>query len=166
MSLLLTPRQSFTVNCLDVFMRHANGTAAKWDLIFFNSGLHNLDNSTQGLAAYSSQLGQIVAGLKRLQPQATLVWGTTTPFMPDKTAGNFAVEQQNAIAAKIMAANRIPSVDLYARVIARCGELYKKCEICDDESRFHPGVYCGYHYTGEGFEYISETVIAGIRAHL
>ena len=47
MSLLLTPRQSFTVNCLDVFMRHANGTAAKWDLIFFNSGLHNLDNSTR-----------------------------------------------------------------------------------------------------------------------
>ena len=107
------------VNCLDVFMRHANGTAAKWDLIFFNSGLHNLDNSTRGLAAYRSQLGQIVAGLKRLQPQATLVWGTTTPFMPDKTAGNFAVEQQNAIAAKVMAANRIPSVDLYARVIAR-----------------------------------------------
>ena len=58
MSLLLTPRQSFTVNCLDVFMRHANGTAAKWDLIFFNSGLHNLDNSTRGLAAYSSQLAQ------------------------------------------------------------------------------------------------------------
>ena len=65
-----------------------------------------------------------------------------------------------------MAANRIPSVDLYARVIARCGELYKMCEICDDESRFHPDVYCGYHYTGSGFEYISETVIAGIRAHL
>ena len=109
------------VNCLDVFMRHANGTAAKWDLIFFNSGLHNLDNSTRGLAAYRSQLGQIVAGLKRLQPQATLVWAVTTPFMPDKTKGDMAVEQQNALAAKIMGSNHIPSIDLYSRVIAKCG---------------------------------------------
>ena len=50
---------SFMVNCLDVFMRHADGSAAKWDLIFFNTGLHNLNNSTEGLAAYKSQLGQV-----------------------------------------------------------------------------------------------------------
>ena len=93
---------SFMVNCLDVFMRSADGAVVKWDLIFFNSGLHNLYNSTVGLAAYTSQLGMIVAGMQKLQPQAKLVWATTTPFMPDKTAGNFAVEEQNAIAAKIM----------------------------------------------------------------
>ena len=157
---------SFMVNCLDIFMRHADGSAVKWDMIFFNSGLHNLNNSTKGLAAYESQLGQIVSGLKKLQPQATLVWGTTTPFMPDKTAGNFAVEQQNTIAAKIMAAQSIPSVDLYSRVTAKCGDLYKKCEICDDESKYHPAVYCGYHYTGAGFAFISELVSAAIRKHL
>ena len=64
-------------------------------------------------------------GMQKLQPQAKLVWATTTPFMPDKNTGNFAVEQQNAIAAVIMTANAIPSVDLYARVIAKCGELCK-----------------------------------------
>ena len=103
---------SFMVNCLDVFMRHADGSAIKWDLIFFNSGLHNMNNSTGGLAAYKTQLAQIVAGLQKLQPHAKLVWAVTTPYMPDKTTGNFAVEQQNAIAAKIMTAQHIPSVDL------------------------------------------------------
>ena len=63
--------------------------------------------------------------MQKLQPQAKLVWATTTPFMPDKNTGNFAVEQQNAIAAVIMTANAIPSVDLYARVTAKCGELCK-----------------------------------------
>lgn len=157
---------SFMVNCIDVFMRGADGRKIKWDLIFFNSGLHNLDNSSKGLAAYSSQLEQIVSELHKLQPQAKLIWATTTPFMPKKTVGNFAVEEQNAIAAKIMAANSIPSVDLYARVIARCGELYTKCDICDDESRYHPDCYCGYHYTSAGFAYISQAVSAAIRAHL
>jgi hypothetical protein len=211
-----------------VFMRRADGTEVRWDLILFNSGLHNLNNSTQGLAAYDSQLKMIVAGvpplppvqrpppdyhhhhhhhyhrqrrhhhhhhvhtadpahrarslhcrpparpitpsrrtgMRRLQPQAKLVWATTTPYMPDKTTGNFAVEQQNAIAATIMTANAIPSVDLYARVVARCGSLYTHCDICDDESRYHPGIYCGYHYTAEGFAYISQAVSAAIRAHL
>ena len=60
------------VNCLEVFMRHADGSPAAWDLIFFNSGLHNLNNSTEGLAAYKSQLSQIVAGMQKLQPQAKL----------------------------------------------------------------------------------------------
>mmetsp|Transcript_36597 Transcript_36597/g.95835 ORF Transcript_36597/g.95835 Transcript_36597/m.95835 type:complete len:309 (-) Transcript_36597:135-1061(-) len=157
---------SFMVNCLDIFMRGADGSDVKWDLIFFNSGLHNLNNSTQGLAAYKSQLALLVAGMRRLQPQAKLVWATTTPFMPDKTTGNFAVEQQNAIAASIMMTNSIPTVDLYSRVIARCGELYTKCDICDDESRYHPGVYCGYHYTAAGFAYISQAVSAAIRTYL
>jgi hypothetical protein len=139
---------SFMVNCLEVFMRHANGTIPKWDLIVFNSGLHNLVNSTEGLAAYQTQLGLIVSGLRKLQPQATLVWAVTTPFMPDKTKGDMAVEQQNALAAKIMGSNHIPSIDLYSRVIAKCGKVYKKCDICDDESKYHPGIYCGYHYTG------------------
>ena len=65
------------------------------------------------------------------------VWAVTTPFMPDKTTGNFAVEEQNAIAARIMTAENIPSVDLYSRVTAKCGELYTNCSICDDESRFN-----------------------------
>ena len=42
------------------------GSAAKWDLILFNSGLHNLNNSTIGLAAYKTQLSQIVA--RRVSP--------------------------------------------------------------------------------------------------
>lgn len=157
---------SFMVNCLDVFLRHADGSPTKWDLIFFNTGLHNLNNSTQGLAAYKSQLAQIVSGLRKLQPQAKLVWATTTPFMPDKTTGNFAVEEQNKLAATIMTTNHIPSVDLYTRVTSQCGELYTNCSLCDDESRYHPGIYCGYHYSGAGFAYIAETVSAGIRLHL
>ena len=67
-------------------MRSADGSTVKWDLIFFNSGLHNLNNSTKGLAAYETQLGQIVSGMQKLQPQAKLVWGgeplpTQTPVV-------------------------------------------------------------------------------------
>ena len=49
---------------------------------------------------------------------------------------------------------------------AGASTCYKKCEICDDESKYHPAVYCGYHYTGAGFAYISELVSAAIRKHL
>ena len=66
----------------------------------------------------------------------------------------------------LLQSNAIPSVDLYARVVAKCGQLYTKCDICDDESKYHPGIYCGYHYTSAGFAYISQAVTAVIRANL
>jgi hypothetical protein len=44
---------------------------------------------------------------------------------PDRYFGNMVVEQLNAIAGTIMAANKIPVIDLYSQVTAFCGQVYK-----------------------------------------
>ena len=65
----------------------------------------------------------------------------------------------NTIAKRIMTTADIPYADLYSHITAYCGDIYYKCDICDNESAgwpkgSPPGAICGYHYTAAGYAYI------------
>jgi len=108
----------------------------KWDLIHFNYGLGDLVHRAPNMKAFRSmpvQAGGIRATppaeyeknlteiVKRLKAtEAKLVWASTTPIQGDGN-GLYKIGSEveyNAIAAKIMAAYRIPVNDMHTAVAA------------------------------------------------
>eukprot|EP00050_Salpingoeca_kvevrii_P010934 m.11514 g.11514 ORF g.11514 m.11514 type:complete len:197 (+) comp3161_c0_seq2:2-592(+) len=132
---------SYGETCLDNWLVTQAQQPVHWDVIQFNFGLHDLDNSTSNLEAYTLQLTNITKRL--LNTGASLQYALTTPFMPDATIGDFIVEKLNDIATGIMKEHGIPIVDLYDLVTDYCGKIYKTCDIC----RKTP---CSYHYNSKG----------------
>jgi hypothetical protein len=96
-------------------LRTAMYDTAKWDLISYNFGLHDLG----GTEGYESALTNFTARL--LQTGAKLAFVSTTPFMPDYYHGNTIVEQLNTIAQGVAAAAGVPYLDLYHWITAYCG---------------------------------------------
>src|SRR5580700_8825783 len=102
---------------------------AKWDVIHFNFGLHDLKIMEGGkhqvsLPDYETNLRTIVQRLQR--SGARLIWATTTP-VPDAEVSpprrSADVIAYNAVAAKVMTESGIAIDDLYALVNPRLGEL-------------------------------------------
>ena len=123
--------------------------AQKWDVIHFNSGLHDLKRVTEAgtsnnsndpedpyqadLETYSTNLKKIVEKLKATE--AKLIFATTTPFpegvrpyRSPEDAGNY-----NAAALKIMKENGIEVNDLHALVLTDLETLQKTVNV-----HFHP----------------------------
>lgn len=132
---------SVGVACLDNFLRTQGQQDVRWDVILFNFGLHDLDNSTSAEATYRSQLTNITSRL--VETGAKLLYATTTPFMPKSLNGSTVVDDLNAIAREVIAAHDVTVVDLHKTVTDHCGVLYEDCDWC----RVHP---CSYHYNPEG----------------
>ncbi|MDF7826526.1 SGNH/GDSL hydrolase family protein [Pontiellaceae bacterium B12227] len=99
-----------------------------WDVIHFNVGLHDLkylsgkkldkENGKQvaSLETYKKNLTEIVLYLKKLAPDAVLVFATTTP-VPGGAAGRFAGDAQKYNQAALEVLKRYPEIvlnDLYA----------------------------------------------------
>jgi hypothetical protein len=147
------------LNCVEEFLRTSDYKLQKWDLIFFNYGLHNLNNSTAAEAEYKQELGKITDRLVTAGNKTTVLYGLTTPMMTDFRAGNKAVEDNNAIATAIMNERRVPIVDLYTPVITHCGTEYVDCDICAASP-------CAYHYKPPGYQMISEVIAIAIKAAL
>lgn len=104
----------------------------KWDLILFNAGIGDLIHRAPGMASfrvmpvseggvrntsdedYARNLNELAKRLKATG--ATLAWLSTTPikdsfaFVPDSEI------QANAIAAKVMAAHKIPVLDMHGHI--------------------------------------------------
>jgi hypothetical protein len=144
------------VNCEQNFLRDSMYNPQAWDMISFNFGLHNLDNSSSAEQNYATLLANFTDTLIANQPNAKLIYVTTTPFMPDLTQGNHVVEDLNNIAINIMNQRKIPVADLYHHVTAFCGDIYYNCSICDDEWNNVTKTTCGYHYNPTGWEYLAE----------
>lgn len=129
-----------------------------WDIVQFNFGLHDLDkNTTEELDFYQAELENITAillksGAKHVQ------YATTTPFEPLALGGNDVVAKLNTRAAVVMNKHKVPMVDLNAVIHSHCGASYKSCPLCDDETKYHPGIYCGYHYTSAGYTILADAV--------
>jgi hypothetical protein len=63
----------------------ATGLPVRWKAIHYNEGLHSLwprVNTSAGLLQYAATLGEFTDALK--ETGAALVYGTMTPFMPEK----------------------------------------------------------------------------------
>lgn len=125
----------------------------KWDVIYFNFGLHDLkrlvngkmdvagDNQTS-LEDYEKNLETIVALLQKTG--AKLIWASTTP-VPDGAGGRLRGDdvKYNAVAAKVMQKHGIPIDDLYSIVLPEL-EKYQLPE--------------NVHFKEEGSEFLGEQV--------
>jgi lysophospholipase L1-like esterase len=141
---------------------------AKWDVIHFNWGLHDLcyrnpEAKTQGnrdkvngkiqvpLPEYTANMEKLVAALKKTG--ARLIWASTTK-VPDGEEGRFTGDdlRYNRAAREIMARNRIPTDDLYALTASMPREL-----------SLGPG---NVHFKPEGYERLAKQVAAAIEQAL
>eukprot|EP00658_Telonema_sp_P-2_P021523 TRINITY_DN18574_c0_g1_i1.p1 TRINITY_DN18574_c0_g1~~TRINITY_DN18574_c0_g1_i1.p1 ORF type:complete len:213 (+),score=35.10 TRINITY_DN18574_c0_g1_i1:282-920(+) len=171
------------IDCLDTWLRLCDGTPAKYDLIAFNFGLHDLDNRTAAVNKYTSQLANLTDRLRATE--AKLQYHLTTPMMPKCCDGaplnpagegaprphcarnetqnlyncNGVVSELNQRAVRIVHDRGIPVVDLYRAVTDVCGGTYVNCSIC----RKTP---CSYHYTAEGYVMLAKPIAAAMRAAL
>ena len=141
---------------------------ARWDVIHFNWGLHDLcyrhpDSTATGHRdkvngtitvtpeQYEANLRQLVARLKATG--ANLIWASTTP-VPEGTLGRFVGDEvtYKEIAARVMAENNIPIDDLYAYMLPEVAKYGRA-----------PGEV---HYTDEGSDYLAVKVAAAIKSGL
>ncbi len=123
-----------------------------WDVIQFNVGLHDLKHvvknkldkvsgkQVSSLDEYEANLREIVAYLKKLAPNAQLVFATTTP-VPEGEAGRFAGDavKYNKVALRVM--KDYPEIvinDLYAFTKPHHSDWWSK-----------PG---NVHYNGAGIK--------------
>lgn len=139
----------------------------KWDVIHFNWGLHDLkymgpndgnladpkaSSSHQQVspAEYEKNLRTLVERLKKTG--AKLIWCSTTP-VPEGSAGRVLDDavKYNAIAAKVMADNQIPTDDLYTFAEARLKEIQLSANV---------------HFSPEGYEALAKQVADSISAAL
>lgn len=142
-----------------------NGTAklakwlgtAKWDVIHFNWGLHDLKSMEDGkaqvsLADYEKNLREIVKQLKATN--AKLIWCATTP-VPDAKLNpprkDSDVQAYNAVAKKVMDEHKIPTNDLYAHTLPKLAEVQRPANV---------------HFSTAGSEFLAKKVAKSIEEAL
>ena len=146
------------VACLDRWLMTQDMRPVRWDVITFNFGLHNMNNSSWCEALYREQLTNITERLAALGTK--ILYVDTTPFMPRRAIGSTVVEDMNAIAKQVVSKHiSAPIVDLYGEVTKTCGKLYTDCPIC----RVHP---CKFHYDDVGMNAQAAIVAAAITSVL
>jgi len=92
--------------------------AVPFAVIHFNNGMHGWGYTEQ---QYAAGLPGVVAAFHAGQPQARLVWASTTPIQLDLTGGqatNARVDARNQLAAALMAAQSIPIDDQHTLMLA------------------------------------------------
>lgn len=96
----------------------------KFDVILFNNGMHGWQHPE---AEYQNGLPKFIKTIRVHAPKAKLIWATTTPLRDGKditgdTHADYSDERiasRNALAAKIVADQKIPTVDFNAAVRGR-----------------------------------------------
>ena len=94
----------------------------KFDVILFNNGMHGWQHTE---AEYQNGMPQFIKTIRMHAPKAKLIWATTTPLREGKgvtgdTKAEYSDERiaaRNALASKIVSAQKIPTVDLNAAVL-------------------------------------------------
>jgi hypothetical protein len=146
------------------------GKPVDWAVVHYNEGLHSLwprVNTSAQRAQYTADLTKFTQHLQTIKG-ARLIYATMTPFMPEKYLNppgrkgqpfgspQHDVEDKNALAVATVRAQGVTLIDdLYSAVTAVCGEVYRNCSLCDDESQYHPQGKCGYHYSAAGWELLA-----------
>jgi hypothetical protein len=93
----------------------------KFDVIQFNNGMHGWQHSEE---EYRKAFPKLIKTIRAHAPKARLIWATTTPLRDGKgitgdTKAEYSDERiaaRNAIAAELVTAQKIPTVDLNAAV--------------------------------------------------
>jgi len=93
----------------------------KFDVIHFNNGMHGWQHSEE---EYRKAFPKLIKTIRAHAPKAKLIWATTTPLRNGKdvtydTRAEYSDERiaaRNALAAEIVTAQKIPTLDLNAAV--------------------------------------------------
>jgi hypothetical protein len=93
----------------------------KFEVIHFNNGMHGWQHSE---TEYQRAFPKLIKTIRAYAPKARLIWATTTPLRDGKgvtsdTNAEYSDERiaaRNALAAELLAAEKIPIVDLNAAV--------------------------------------------------
>ena len=134
---------------------------ARWDVIHFNWGLHDLKHWKDGkldpaapevstLAEYEKNLRELVTRMKAASVK--LIWATTTP-VPVGSGGRTADDElkYNEAAARVMKDAGIPTDDLHALCKPKLGEWQRPKNV---------------HFTTEGSAGLAAKVAADIETAL
>ncbi len=162
---------------------------ARWDVITFQFGLHDLalDNERVEPALYGRLFANITERLAVAAPMAKLIWVTTTPVplgiagACNKTTGRGGCPPRrasdppvyNAAAAAAVAgtsvAAKVEILDLYSRVVAKCGTNYTLCPAnCTERmvNRSHVGdcfqLPGNVHYTSSGWADLGAAYVSAV----
>ncbi len=122
----------------------------KFDVIVFNNGMHGWQHSE---TEYRQAFPKVVKGIRAHAPKAKLIWATTTPLRDRKdvtydTKAKYSDERiaaRNALAAEVVEAQKIPTVDLNAAVGG------------------HPELHSdNVHFNGQGSQILAAQVCAAV----
>ena len=161
--------------CLDSWVRSPSGILFYPDVIYFNSGMHNLGvnttieegTSVNGQAGntteYYDQMDRITKRLVEFAAQSggktKLLYGLTTPYLCTPETDDIINLILNAGASKIMGEQGVPTVNTYGAIVDKCGNApVANCFGVDN-------CYCPH--CGGGYDFLANEVIApAIRAAL
>ncbi len=122
----------------------------KFDVIVFNNGMHGWQHNE---AEYRKAFPKLIKAIRAHAPKAKLIWATTTPLRNGEdvtydTKAEYSDERiaaRNAVAAEIVAAQKIPTVDLNAAV------------------RGHPEFHSdNVHFNGQGSQILAAQVCTAV----
>ena len=150
---------SYFLQCFDNFLHSPSGLPVKVDLIWFNSGMHNINwPGAQGQEGNSSEYpAELAAIATRIQALAAstgakLLYALTTPFLCTAATDFIINDLLNVNASAIMATNDISVVDLHTPIIEKCGTA--PTPACFGLT----GCFCPH--CPPGYEWLTTTVIA------
>lgn len=117
-------------------------------VIHFNNGMHGWGYTDQD---YAAGLPAMITAMRGAEPDAKLIWASTTPVLHDATSGatNARIEVRNRLAAETMSRDSIPTDDQHALML-------KHQDLHDGD----------VHFTKEGSALQAEQVAAMVRAAL
>jgi hypothetical protein len=126
----------------------------KFDVIQFNNGMHGWQHTE---ADYKTAFPALVKSIRAHAPNARLLWATTTPLRDGKsitydTKAEYSdqrIAARNAIAAEIVAHEKIPIVDL-------CGAVRGRPELHSDN----------VHFNGPGSQLLAARICEAVVAFL
>lgn len=152
---------AYGFECLDFLLAAPDGTPQIPDVLYFNFGLHNLNNVTDPgqsgpIVEYAPYLDRITAKLSSwAAPHNTkLLFGITTPEMCDGDLDE-VVRRNNVDAAAIMRKYNVPTVDLHAAIVGQCGASPNP--MCFNQST----CFCPHcpQANGVGYEFLAQHVL-------
>jgi len=123
---------------------------AKFDVVLFNNGMHGWQHSE---ATYRKAFPKFIKTIRAHAPKARLLWASTTPLRDGKgvtsdTKAEYSddrIAARNSLAAEMVAAQRLPTVDLNAAV------------------RGHPEFHSdNVHFHGQGSQILAAQVSAAV----
>src|SRR2546428_7834906 len=124
--------------------------ATQFDIIQFNNGMHGWQHSE---AEYRKAFPKFIKTIRAHAPKARLIWATTTPLRNGKdvtydTKAEYSDERiaaRNAVAAEIVAVQKIPIVDLN--------------EAVRGHTEFHSD---NVHFNGQGVQILASQVCTAV----